>query len=381
MQKPIAGALAIIVVLSGAQAGWAIPGARSASERTIAVPVPAPAVLPAAMPQDGPGGIVRKGPLITTGRQTSVTVYVLGSHDIFLAGQPDLFKLTGRSGSDQAPKNAPQVVRVTALGGQPVTFAVRGAAIPGSSGPRPRTADGIGTYITTGPAAIHAGSLALSGVTAPAGSLVGVFTGSLRPQGTPPPPLNFRDARLRDSLSLRPKLNQVFYIGQGVTSKGARKQFLIPPGASRLFLGTLASIGSNHGASGRIAAIVTGTSRTGSSFEPIPPTPTDTPSDTPTQTATITPPPTASGTAVPASATVTLTPTASVFPTDTVTDTPPPTNTLVPTFTQTQTPTLTATPTITQTQTPTLTATPTSTATLTPSPTITLSPTPFVFPR
>ena len=381
MQKPIAGALAIIVVLSGAQAGWALPGARSASGRTTAVPVPAPAVLPAAVPQDGPGGIVRKGPLITIGRQTSVTVYVLGSHDIFLAGQPDLFKLAGRSGSDQAPKNTPQSVRVTALGGQPVTFAATGASILGGAGPRPRTADGSGTYITTGPVTTHAGSLALSGVTAPSGSLVGVFTGSSRPQGTPPQPLNFKDARLRDSLSLRPKLNQVFYIGQGVTSKGARKQFLIPPGAARLFLGILASIGSNHGASGRIAAIVTGTSRTGSSFEPIPPTPTDTPSDTPTKTATITPPPTVTGTGVPAAATVTQTATITPFPTDTVTDTPLPTNTLVPTFTQTLTPTLTATPTLTQTLTPTLTATPTNTVTLTPSPTITLSPTPFVFPR
>ena len=382
MQKTIAGSLAIIVALSGVQAGWAMPGARPARGGGTAVSVPVPAVLPARMPQDGPGGIVRKGPLITTGTQTSVTVYVLGSHDIFLAGQPDLFTLVGRAGSDQSPRNAPQSVRVTALGGQPVTFAASGASILGGPGPRARTADGAtGSYITTGPSAIQVGGLALSGVTAPAGSLVGVFTGPLRPQGTPPQPLNFKDARLRDSLSLRPKLNQVFYIGRGVTSKGKRKQFLVPPGAARLFLGTLASIASNHRASGRIVAIVTWTSRTGSSFVPIPPTPTDTPSDTPTQTATITPPPPASGTPAPASATATLVPTITAFPTDTVTDTPLPTNTLVPTFTQTLTPTLTATPTITPSLTPTLTATPTSTATLTPSPTITPSPTPYVFPR
>ena len=67
--------------------------------------------------------------------------------------------------------------------------------------------------------------------------LVGVFTGSTEPQAPAPPRLNFSDNRTFPTLS--PALNQIFFIGDGLTDTGTgeRQIFFIPEGAKRLYLG------------------------------------------------------------------------------------------------------------------------------------------------
>jgi hypothetical protein len=87
-----------------------------------------------------------------------------------------------------------------------------------------------------------------SAIAAPIGSLVGVFLDDGRPdRGPAPPPLDFR-AIGWDFASLSPQLKQLFFIGAGTTKvrvagsgKKARvaRRFLVPKGATRLFLGTL----------------------------------------------------------------------------------------------------------------------------------------------
>jgi hypothetical protein len=65
--------------------------------------------------------------------------------------------------------------------------------------------------------------------------LTGVFLGPGTPGGTSPASVDFTD---RHELTvLEPALDQVFFIGDGRTSDGVVQQFLVPPGAARLFLG------------------------------------------------------------------------------------------------------------------------------------------------
>jgi hypothetical protein len=66
--------------------------------------------------------------------------------------------------------------------------------------------------------------------------LVGVFLGSSSPTNTAPPILTFSSPENFTSLS--PQLGQTFFIGDGLTATGGiTQEFIVPAGASRLFLG------------------------------------------------------------------------------------------------------------------------------------------------
>ena len=70
-------------------------------------------------------------------------------------------------------------------------------------------------------------------------ALMGVFLGDERPDLSPAlPELDFSSPERRDYEVLQPLLKQVFFIGDGLTSAGARQQAITPAGATRLFLGT-----------------------------------------------------------------------------------------------------------------------------------------------
>jgi hypothetical protein len=80
----------------------------------------------------------------------------------------------------------------------------------------------------------------IANISAPRCALLGVFLDDNVPKpSSPPGGLNFSIATERDSLTLRPALRQPFFIGSGRTSASAVKQFIAPPGATRLFLGTM----------------------------------------------------------------------------------------------------------------------------------------------
>jgi hypothetical protein len=74
---------------------------------------------------------------------------------------------------------------------------------------------------------------------APINALVGVFLTDDRPDRSPAPAnLDFSTAASRDFATLEPQLKQIFFIGDGKRSGGAAQEFVVPEGATRLFLAT-----------------------------------------------------------------------------------------------------------------------------------------------
>lgn len=77
----------------------------------------------------------------------------------------------------------------------------------------------------------------ISGIKAPnTMMLVGVFLGSGSPSSTSPSILDFNTIGM-DFTTLSPELQQTFFIGDGLTSGGESQAFIVPTGATRLFLG------------------------------------------------------------------------------------------------------------------------------------------------
>jgi hypothetical protein len=71
-----------------------------------------------------------------------------------------------------------------------------------------------------------------------ASSLVGVFLSDEQPSLTPPPAASaFNTAALRDYDTIAPLLKQVFFVGDGRRQNGDQQRVVVPPGATRLFLG------------------------------------------------------------------------------------------------------------------------------------------------
>ena len=70
--------------------------------------------------------------------------------------------------------------------------------------------------------------------------LVGVFLDAAEPADPAPPTLDFSAGQLGENfLVLAPQVGQLFYVGDGLTGtgSGATQSFLVPPTATRLFLG------------------------------------------------------------------------------------------------------------------------------------------------
>jgi Flp pilus assembly protein TadG len=84
---------------------------------------------------------------------------------------------------------------------------------------------------------------------APINSLVGVFLGPGRPDfSAPPATLDFSTAASRDFTTLSPQLKQPFFIGDGRNSRGDIQRFIVPSGATRLFLGIMDAYEWNNNA-------------------------------------------------------------------------------------------------------------------------------------
>jgi hypothetical protein len=76
-------------------------------------------------------------------------------------------------------------------------------------------------------------------VRAPINALVGVFLSDAAPNtSAAPESLDFSTAASRDFQVLEPKLKQIFFIGDGRDSLGRPQQFVVPRGATRLYLAT-----------------------------------------------------------------------------------------------------------------------------------------------
>ena len=180
--------------------------------------------------------------VLATG-SASAQVSVPSTSNPYLAGLP-----AGSSccSGDVAPTNSPVQVAVTLSPGATVTFSATGGV--DNTGAVPSLPPDGGGVFSTSP------NNGISGGTWPINALVGVFLDGSLPTSSPAPAdLDFSGTGIGTSFTtLSPALKQVFFIGDGLTGTGtgSTQTFVVPAGATRLFLGTTDGFGwfNNSGA-------------------------------------------------------------------------------------------------------------------------------------
>lgn len=158
----------------------------------------------------------------------------------WLAGMPNGSSVAASGGNTQAsvaPAQSPYAVSgLNITPGEHLTIRLSngttgwGDGSAGQFGP-----DGDTSWIVQ-----QAAANGINTTQAPIGSLVGIFLDNRAPntfaQGTAG---NFSTAASRDFTVLNPPLKQVFFIGDGVNSSGVLQDFVVPTGATRLYLGIM----------------------------------------------------------------------------------------------------------------------------------------------
>jgi hypothetical protein len=171
--------------------------------------------------------------------QAAVTVTVPGWSNPWLSGMPS----GTYDGGDSAPaQSPPEVLGLYFVPGSILTFSARGTTNWGEyagghwSGPEGCYDDWVFPEHHTAGAGGAANGI--SDIWANPNALLGVFLGPGLPNTSPAPgTLDFGSYASRDFLTFSPLLKQVFFIGDGVKSGGTQQQFVVPAGATRLFLG------------------------------------------------------------------------------------------------------------------------------------------------
>lgn len=173
----------------------------------------------------------------------TVVVDVTGTSNPYLAGKPDGYVCCG----DSAPDASPLLALTGFDTSEVITFSAIGGFNFGGGAPA-TSADGDGgdanlpDFTTTGIAGAD-------GVRYNA--LVGVFLDAAGPVANAPP-ARFA-AGQQGAATIAPLLNQIFWIGDGLTGtgSGAVQQFFAPSGATRLYLGSTDGFGwyNNSGVS------------------------------------------------------------------------------------------------------------------------------------
>jgi hypothetical protein len=178
--------------------------------------------------------------------QAQAGTYTVSSlTDIWLASRSDGTTITGYFGSDTAPANSPVLVSVTA--GSTLTFSASGStSVDGSCFAGP---DG-GCYADESGFSPSPASDTYKG---PSNALIGVFlTGAVTDVTTGPASLDYTNPANISQMIYAPLLNQIFFIGDGLTGTGTGsvQGFVAPTGASHLYLAVADSYGSSVGNSG-----------------------------------------------------------------------------------------------------------------------------------
>ncbi|MCE5242615.1 MAG: PEP-CTERM sorting domain-containing protein [Syntrophobacteraceae bacterium] len=167
------------------------------------------------------------------------SVTVPGTSDPWLAGMPDGSTASKGGGEpyDVAPAQSPQLVPIT--GGTMLQWSATGRV------GHPGDAAGPDGALTISPFTHSTGAEnGISNITSPINALLGVFLGPSQPSLTSAPgALDFSLAVDRNYLELHPLLQQVFYMGNGLTDGLAIQTIVAPAGATRLFLGTMDGFG------------------------------------------------------------------------------------------------------------------------------------------
>ena len=166
---------------------------------------------------------------------------VPGTSDPWLAGMPNgSFDNVGTpEPADAAPTYSPVLVTgLTITSGTHLQWTATGlVGHPGdAAGP-----DGALGVLTTHLVGANNG---ISDINVLINALVGVFLGPNQPDLIAAPgALDFSSAASRDYLTLSPELQQVFFMGDGLTSGLLAQTIIAPTGATRLYLGTMDGYG------------------------------------------------------------------------------------------------------------------------------------------
>jgi Ca2+-binding RTX toxin-like protein len=171
---------------------------------------------------------------------TSVNVNVVSTGDLWLAGMPQ--------GSiddqyDSAPAESPTLMPLSVTPGDVLTFTATGLVANGPVGQPFVQQDGPdgGSFTSHRPGSDNG----IANTNVPYNSLVGVFLTNNQPNLSPAPSELDFSLIGTNFTTLSPQTGQAFFIGDGLTGtgSGAVQQFVVPQGATRLFLGTMDAYG------------------------------------------------------------------------------------------------------------------------------------------
>jgi len=188
----------------------------------------------------------------------SSTMTIPATSNPFLAGQPPNVSASNGNphndpdwslGSTNPPSNlggvhveaSPQQVPtgIPITPGASMTFdGINGGATNDYTDPNRYTADGETSWITENTDGDEHGIATMNG---PGNSLVGVYLNDSVPGSTgtaAPSTLDFSTDASRSFTTLSPQLNQIFFIGDGRDDSGQVQNFVVPAGATRLFIAT-----------------------------------------------------------------------------------------------------------------------------------------------
>jgi len=186
------------------------------------------------------------GPAASIASASSTTVTVYGSSNPFLSGMPNGSLCCN---GDSAPAESPVLVTgIPLTAGSALTFTNVIGSVSYAGGTPTDPPDGnLGLLITT--SAYEGGNQSPNNIAGfinvPVDALVGVFLGPGLPTSYPAPAsIDFGIVGLNFN-TLSPLLQQTFFIGDGLTGNGsgAVQQFVVPAGATQLYLGSVDGFG------------------------------------------------------------------------------------------------------------------------------------------
>ncbi len=165
-------------------------------------------------------------------KSDTLTVNVPATSNPYLAGLPSGTK--ARVG-DKAPQQSPVLVQRTLSHAVAVTFTAVGAIQHTPECPPDCYGPNGAEFARHRGGAEHG----ISDVNAPMDALLGVFLSDERPDRSKAPRSLDYQAIGRDSNGFSPQLKQAFLIGDGRTSSGALRRYLVPAKATRLYLAVM----------------------------------------------------------------------------------------------------------------------------------------------
>jgi hypothetical protein len=166
---------------------------------------------------------------------TPIPSQVTNKSNPWLAGMPPG---TLANTYDSAPTASPALLISGGMtAGAALTFAATGATSNQEGVEQAYAPDGNESWIIHNYPGTENG---IADLKAPISALIGVFLNDNAPNsGNSPPVLDFTSAASRNFSSLSPALKQPFFIGDAKRSDGTQQQFIVPSGATRLYVGSM----------------------------------------------------------------------------------------------------------------------------------------------